>query len=49
MFSKSYFGPPPKLNDPGKPPLRRLGTLPRQFRTSPLLAPLIGSSTPIRE
>ncbi len=28
-----------KLNDPGKPPLRRLGILPRQLRMSPLFAP----------
>ncbi len=28
-----------KLNDPGKPALRRLGILPQQLRTSPLIAP----------
>ena len=32
---RSSFG---KLNDPGKPPLSRLGILPRQLRTSPLFA-----------
>ncbi len=33
---RNSFG---KLNDPGKPPLRRLGILPRQLRMSPLSAP----------
>src|SRR5208337_3116288 len=28
-----------RLNDPGKPPLRRLGILPRQLRVSPLFLP----------
>jgi hypothetical protein len=30
-----------KLNDPGKPALRRLGILPQQLRTSPLFAQLL--------
>jgi hypothetical protein len=32
---RNCFG---KLNDPGKPALRRLGILPQQLRTSPLFA-----------
>jgi len=32
---RNCFG---KLNDPGKPALRRLGILPQQLRASPLFA-----------
>ncbi len=34
-----------KLNDPGKPALRRLGILPQQIRASPMFAPIPHYST----
>ncbi len=33
-----------KLNDPGKPALRRLGILPQQLRAFPLFAPILGDA-----